>query len=69
MSLDEPPLSPNAYHRMANELQTMSESIRARPEMNHHFAERLALLAKEMREDCLHEHPPPYIPSSTAPLL
>jgi hypothetical protein len=27
------------------------EQIRARPEMNHHFAERLALLAKEMRED------------------
>jgi hypothetical protein len=45
------PLSVSQYERMANELQTMSEMIRARPEMNHHFAERLATLAKEMRED------------------
>jgi hypothetical protein len=66
MTLGAPPLSANAYHRMANELQTMSEAIRARPEMNHHFAQRLALLAKEMREDCLEEHPPQYIPASTA---
>ncbi len=64
MSSGQPPLTPNAYHRMANEIQIMSETIRARPEMNHHFANRLALIAKEMREDCLQEHPPPYIASS-----
>ncbi len=29
----------------------MSDMIRARPEMNHHFAERLATLSREMRED------------------
>ncbi len=45
------PLSEPQYERMANELQKMSEQIRARPEMNHHFADRLAVLSKEMRED------------------
>lgn len=39
------------YERMANELQRISDVIRAYPDMDHHFAERLALLAKEMRED------------------
>jgi hypothetical protein len=48
---DAKPLSVSQYERMASELQTMSDMIRARPEMNHRFAERLALLAKEMRED------------------
>ena len=47
----EKPLTTGQYERMASELQTMSDMIRARPEMNHHFAERLAVLAKEMRED------------------
>ena len=45
------PLSVSQYERMAHELQAMSEMIRARPEMNHHFADRLATLAREMRED------------------
>jgi hypothetical protein len=58
MTLSAPPLSESQYDRMASELQTMSDSIRARPEMNHHFAERLALLAQQMREDCRREHPP-----------
>ncbi len=48
---DKKPLSVSQYERMANELQTMSDMIRARPEMNHHFADRLAVLSKEMRED------------------
>jgi hypothetical protein len=43
---------------MAGELEAMSSTIRIRPEMNHHFAERLALLAKQMREDCEREQPP-----------
>lgn len=42
---------------MAGELHRMSEMIRARPEMNHHFAERLAVLAREMREDEARVHP------------
>jgi hypothetical protein len=33
---------------MAKDLEAMSQAIRLRPEMNHHFAERLALLAKQM---------------------
>lgn len=45
------------YERMATELETMSRTIRARPEMNHHFAERLALLATQMREDSIRAHP------------
>ena len=45
------PLSFSQYERMAVELQAMLDVIRARPEMNHHFADRLALLSKEMRED------------------
>jgi hypothetical protein len=47
----KPPLSIPQYELMAAELQKMSDMIRARPEMNHHFAERLATLATEMRED------------------
>jgi hypothetical protein len=35
----------------------MSALMRERPEMNHHFAERLAKLAPEMREDTYREHP------------
>jgi hypothetical protein len=42
---------------MAIELESMSESIRARPEMDHDFANRLRRLASEMREDCTRAHP------------
>ena len=48
---DVKPLSIPQYELMATELQQMSDLIRSRPEMNHHFAERLATLSKEMRED------------------
>jgi hypothetical protein len=51
------PLSIPQYEQMAGELQRMSDMIRARPEMNHHFAERLAALSKEMREDEARVHP------------
>ena len=54
---DAPPLSVPQYERMASDLQAMSDAIRARPEMNHHFAERLAALSKEMREDEARAHP------------
>ncbi len=47
----EAPLSISQYERMAAELQTMSEMIRKRPEMDHNFAGRLQELAREMRED------------------
>jgi hypothetical protein len=41
------------YERMANELNAVSDTIRTKPEMDHSFAERLVLLAKRIREDCL----------------
>lgn len=51
------PLSLSDYQRMVDELESMAKTIRSHPEMNHHFAERLALLAKQMREDSLRTHP------------
>jgi hypothetical protein len=42
---------------MASELEAMSISIRARPEMDHDFANRLGRLASEMRADCARAHP------------
>ncbi len=57
MSQHNKPFSITEYSRMADELQVMADSIRSRPEMNHHFAERLALLAAQMRDDLVREHP------------
>ena len=57
MQKDALPFTIPQYERMAHELTVMSDSIRARPEMNHHFADRLALLAKQMREDEIRVHP------------
>jgi hypothetical protein len=51
------PFTVPEYDRMQGDLQAMSDAIRARPEMNHHFAERLALLARQMGEDSLRAHP------------
>ncbi|MEY4879076.1 MAG: hypothetical protein RJB62_545 [Pseudomonadota bacterium] len=51
------PFSKNEYARMADDLETMGEAIRKHPDMNHHFAERLALLSKQMREDCIRVYP------------
>jgi truncated hemoglobin YjbI len=57
MSESRTPLTKEEYERMAKELEVMSDKIRSHPEMNHHFAERLALLAKQMREDLIRVHP------------
>jgi hypothetical protein len=54
----KPPFSLAEYTRMAADLETMSDAIRARPDMDHDFANRLAHLANEMRSDCLRAHPP-----------
>ncbi len=51
MSAREGHLSFEEYERMARELEAMAASVRQHPEMNHHFAERLELLAKQIRED------------------
>ncbi|HWA88740.1 MAG TPA: hypothetical protein VG889_01810 [Rhizomicrobium sp.] len=42
---------------MSAELEAMARLIRDRPEMNHHFAERLELLARQMREDQMCVYP------------
>lgn len=55
MSSETPPLLSTEYERMAEELESMAEVIRTRPEINQHFAERLALLAKEMRDSAVGE--------------
>ena len=57
VSLSEKAFTEAEYDRMAKDLEAMSQAIRLRPEMNHHFAERLALLAKQMREDSIRVHP------------
>jgi truncated hemoglobin YjbI len=54
----EKPFTAAEYERMAKELEDMAAAIRLKPEMNHHFAERLILLAKQMREDKIRAHPP-----------
>jgi hypothetical protein len=53
----EKSLTEARYDRMASDLDAMAEALRLRPEMNQYFAERLALLAKEIREGPLEAHP------------
>jgi hypothetical protein len=50
-------LTVGEYERMAAELETLSATIRMHPEMNSHFADRLALIAKQMREDMVRLFP------------
>lgn len=42
---------PSYYEGLADELETIAESIRKNPQLNHHFAERLKQMARQMRED------------------
>ena len=51
--MSETPKRPTAaeYKRMAQELEAMAKKVREYPGMNHHFAERLELMARQMRED------------------
>ncbi len=57
MSKKSKVLSTVEYEHMASELETMARVLRGHPEMNHHFAERLELLAKQMREDMARVYP------------
>ena len=45
------PITAQEYERMAAELEAIAAAVRGHPDMNHHFAERLTLMAKQMRED------------------
>ncbi len=56
--IDKQRLSVPEYERMAADLQAMSDMIRLCPEMNHHFADRLAVLSREMREEREKVYPP-----------
>jgi hypothetical protein len=40
------------YNRMADDLDALSASILIRPDPDYEFANRLAVHAAEMREDC-----------------
>jgi hypothetical protein len=42
---------PSYYEGLADELETIAESIRKNPQLNHHFAERLKEMAQQMRDD------------------
>lgn len=44
-------LTAGEYLRMAEELEAMAATIAQDPQTDHHFAERLILLARQMRED------------------
>lgn len=50
-------LAATEYLRMAEELEAMAAAIAQSPGSNHHFAERLQLLARQMREDGAHLEP------------
>lgn len=52
-------LTAGAYVRMAEELETMATAIVEDPQSDRHLAERLSLLAKQMREDSARLEPPP----------
>jgi len=45
------------YDRMADQLTALADAIREQPSANHQFAERLALLARQMREDWVRVYP------------
>ena len=39
------------YEQVVDELETVAESIRLHPELNHHSAERLLKIASDIRKD------------------
>ena len=39
------------YEQVVEELETVAESIRLHPELNHHSAERLLKIASDIRKD------------------
>jgi hypothetical protein len=56
MTKKEKPVTLEQYERMAGELEVMSASIRAQPEVDFDFADRLTILAAQMREDLFEDH-------------
>lgn len=53
------PTKPQAdFERMAAELESIAKHTRERPTFNNHFAERIELLARQMREEATRPAPP-----------
>jgi hypothetical protein len=42
---------PTYYDGLADELESIAEAVRKNPSLNHHFADRLVRLSKQLRED------------------
>lgn len=51
MPLAAPSLTAAEYLRMAQELETMAAELAQDLNVDHHFAERLIVLSRQMRED------------------
>jgi hypothetical protein len=45
------PKSPEYYEKIAHDLEEIAEVVSHRPELNHHSAERLRKVAKDIRRD------------------
>jgi truncated hemoglobin YjbI len=45
--------TPIEFDRMAGELERVAEIVRKHPEIHHHLAERLQLLARDIREEAI----------------
>lgn len=45
------PRSFDSYQGIAAELERIAEMVRSRPELNHHAAERLLQIARDIRSD------------------
>lgn len=58
MSSAQQALTAAQYLHMAEELEAMAATIAQGGQVDHHFAERLSLLARQMREDGARLAPP-----------
>ncbi len=44
-------LPPSYFESLAEEIETIANAIRANPQLNKHYADRLREIAKELRRD------------------
>jgi len=51
MSSIAPSVTAAEYLRMAEELEAMAVTLAQNPQLDRHFAERLILMSRQMRED------------------
>lgn len=58
MTTPKKPLRSHDFERMAEELDRIAKHIRERPGSNHHFAQRIEKLAKDMRQESARPTPP-----------